>query len=149
MDKSKPKRNMSKPKNSQDKKITLSEFRSWLEGVEAMNTRTWTPSSSQWRAIRKKIDQISEDTIITAQQQRRLPSEFPSSLLPDPAPVTRFPFEDPGASVIAAMKAKRMSADAAGLPAGDNTSPRLLEHTEPAAARGVVKIPGVYESSFG
>lgn len=45
---------------STGKKITVSEFRFWLQGVEEMQDEGWTPNSQQWSKIREKIDQIVE-----------------------------------------------------------------------------------------
>lgn len=44
------------------KKITLSEFRAWLSGVEEMQSEDWFPSREQWNTIRAKIDSIEEST---------------------------------------------------------------------------------------
>lgn len=40
------------------KKLSLNEFRAWLSGVEEMQDDSWTPSASQWRTIRSKIDEV-------------------------------------------------------------------------------------------
>jgi hypothetical protein len=40
------------------KKLALNEFRAWLSGVEEMQEPDWTPSPSQWRTIRAKIDEV-------------------------------------------------------------------------------------------
>ena len=50
---------MAKVKNNS--KITLSEFRAWLSGVEEMQDDNWTPSQSQWETIRCKMDLIIGD----------------------------------------------------------------------------------------
>lgn len=48
-------------------KISLKDFKSWLQGVEDMQEEGWTPSPTQWKKIREKIDQIQE-TVITVPQ---------------------------------------------------------------------------------
>lgn len=40
------------------KKLSLGEFRAWLSGVEEMQDEEWTPSASQWRTIRAKIEEV-------------------------------------------------------------------------------------------
>lgn len=42
------------------KRVTLNEFKAWLEGVEELQDATWTPSATQWKLIRAKIDNIKE-----------------------------------------------------------------------------------------
>jgi len=41
------------------KRVTLNEFRAWLEGVEELQVKGWTPSAAQWALIRAKIDNIT------------------------------------------------------------------------------------------
>lgn len=60
---------------STDKKITVSEFRFWLQGVEEMQPEGWTPDSRQWAKIREKIDQITE-----AEQPARPPLQYPQGV---------------------------------------------------------------------
>jgi len=40
------------------KRITLVEFRAWLEGVEELQPDNWAPNAEQWKLIRAKIDSI-------------------------------------------------------------------------------------------
>ena len=42
------------------KRITLSEFRAWLQGVEELQAKGWSPNAEQWKLIRDKIDAIVE-----------------------------------------------------------------------------------------
>lgn len=41
-------------------KITVKEFKMWLQGVEEMQDEAWTPDTRQWNKIREKINQIDE-----------------------------------------------------------------------------------------
>lgn len=43
------------------KKVTYSEFLSWLEGVESMQEEGWTPNPQQWQTIREKLDTVKPD----------------------------------------------------------------------------------------
>ncbi|MDE1830607.1 MAG: hypothetical protein KGI25_09820 [Thaumarchaeota archaeon] len=67
---------MARPKQIQEKpqqpptpkkKLTLNEFRAWLSGVEEMQESDWTPSASQWRTIRAKIEEVID---VPAPRQR-------------------------------------------------------------------------------
>ncbi len=49
---------------------TLKEFQAWLDGVEELQPKGWTPDSRQWAKIRKRIANIlTEVTIPTPQMQ--------------------------------------------------------------------------------
>jgi len=51
-------------KKKSNKKVTHSEFISWLEGVESMQEENWTPNAAQWKTIREKLDTIKPDVQI-------------------------------------------------------------------------------------
>lgn len=55
------------PTTTSKKKLSLNEFRAWLSGVEEMQDESWTPSPTQWRTIRTKIEEV----IDPVQQQQR------------------------------------------------------------------------------
>lgn len=42
------------------KELSMSQFKSWLEGVEEMQDTDWHPSATQWKTIRNKFDMIVE-----------------------------------------------------------------------------------------
>ena len=44
-----------------DTKITVKEFRMWLQGVEEMQDPAWVPNPTQWARIREKINTITEE----------------------------------------------------------------------------------------
>lgn len=46
--------------DNNEKPISVREFRMWLQGVEEMQEDSWTPSPSQWKRIRAKIDSIAD-----------------------------------------------------------------------------------------
>lgn len=52
-------------------KITIKEFRMWLQGVEEMQDPAWVPNPTQWLRIREKINTIDDepDTVVVHQQQ--------------------------------------------------------------------------------
>ena len=51
---------MTKPRRSRKKKISLTEFKAWLEGVEELHPADWSPTPEQWKLIRDKIQCIVE-----------------------------------------------------------------------------------------
>ena len=53
-------------KQKKNSKISLSEFRAWLSGVEEMQDDDWAPSKTQWDTIRRKMDSIVEDETVEA-----------------------------------------------------------------------------------
>lgn len=53
------------------KRISLNEFRAWLEGVEELQANDWTPSADQWKLIRAKMNNI------VAQKQQSTPAPTP------------------------------------------------------------------------
>lgn len=40
------------------KKISLIEFKAWLDGIEEMQPEGWSPNAEQWKTIRNKFDLI-------------------------------------------------------------------------------------------
>jgi len=54
------------------KKLTVKEFRMWLEGVEEMQPEGWTPTETQWRRIREKIDQV-QDVVVAPPAVQEIP----------------------------------------------------------------------------
>jgi hypothetical protein len=43
---------------AKNKRISLLEFRAWLQGVEELQPKDWFPNLEQWRLIRAKIDAV-------------------------------------------------------------------------------------------
>jgi hypothetical protein len=48
--------------NKKSNSITVSEFKSWMSGVEDMQESGWVPSKSQWDRIKSKIALLSEES---------------------------------------------------------------------------------------
>lgn len=90
------------------KKISVEQFRAWLEGVEEMQPDGWTPNDEQWKRIRQKIDMIEEEVVVEERivsqqsyapppQQQQRPNNPPpapaggppvqSTLTPEPASI--------------------------------------------------------------
>lgn len=71
---------------SEQKNISVKEFKMWLEGVEEMQEEGWTPNSTQWVRIRDKIRIIEETTGGFVQPQFG-PRQQPVGQPPAPAPM--------------------------------------------------------------
>lgn len=72
------------------KKVTLNEFRAWLEGVEELQDDSWSPSKDQWTTIRQKIDSIIiEERIVEKIVERNIPTpaQAPSEIIPAEGPL--------------------------------------------------------------
>jgi len=50
-------------KRSKAKKITLSEFKTWLAGVQSMQPADWHPSKENWDMILDQIANITETVV--------------------------------------------------------------------------------------
>lgn len=105
---------MAKKRN---KKISLKEFRAWLEGVEELQPKDWSPSSEQWKLIRDKIKYINDaETELLSQPVREVMPTVPmrSGLAPElhmdptlpvpPPPIGGIPSGD----VVMSPEAKRL-----------------------------------------
>lgn len=46
---------------SENKKISINEFKMWLEGVEEMQEEGWVPNPTQWKRIREKLNSVIEN----------------------------------------------------------------------------------------
>ena len=49
------------PKRKPTKKMTLSEFKTWLDGVQSMQPEGWHPTGENWAMICDQIDNIIDD----------------------------------------------------------------------------------------
>jgi len=49
-----------KKKGKRRSKLTLAEFKAWLEGVEELQPENWAPNHDQWELIRSRINGIIE-----------------------------------------------------------------------------------------
>lgn len=89
---------MAKKKSTVPQNITLDQFRSWLQGVEDMQTDDWAPNADQWKVIREKIDLIvQKDELVNSTAQAPMYGNVyqppvPSYMPPLP-PVVRQPLE--------------------------------------------------------
>jgi len=68
------------------KRITLSEFRAWLQGVEELQSGGWSPNAEQWKLIRDKIDLIVESKTQVVEQQLINPQGGPRPQFQPPRP---------------------------------------------------------------
>lgn len=52
---------MAEEKSKAQRTISIREFKMWLQGVEEMQDEGWTPTATQWKRIREKIELINND----------------------------------------------------------------------------------------
>lgn len=75
-------------KEETKKKLTVTEFKTWLEGAEAFQEEEWTPDHKQWKIIRSKIDNLIEEsssqTLSFPPGMRTTPATFESALSAPP-----------------------------------------------------------------
>jgi len=64
-------------KSNKNRKISMSEFKAWLDGVEEMQPSGWVPNSEQWRTIRDKIETIEIQPNYLAQSVQQFQSAEP------------------------------------------------------------------------
>ncbi len=46
--------------STEQKPITVSEFKSWLQGIRDMLGQDWVPTAEQWKRICEKIDMLKD-----------------------------------------------------------------------------------------
>jgi len=56
--------------SNNETKLTFSEFKMWLQGVEEMQDEGWTPSPVQWKRIKEKLMLVTEKV-----QKQSIPPE--------------------------------------------------------------------------
>ena len=89
--------------------ISLSEFRSWLQGIEDMQDEGWSPDASQWIKIKQKISQIEEDSEVELEVVASTPTRplsnppsimptYPGTAMNRPAPIMQQPPQQFGAN---------------------------------------------------
>lgn len=77
------------------KKITLSEFKAWLEGIEELQPDDWSPTQEQWKKIRNKIDCIVESEPVAVAPAQQAGQRHPSDVLYSPAEQHQTPQQPP------------------------------------------------------
>lgn len=55
--------------------LTIDQFKAWLEGVEDMQGKDWVPDKEQWKKIRTKIKQLTENQTIPTLQESIIPMQ--------------------------------------------------------------------------
>lgn len=62
------------------KKLTLEEFKSWLEGLEDGQPDGWSPDKDQWAKIRERIGNIKETVIKEVVEQPPVMPPMPPAM---------------------------------------------------------------------
>ncbi len=79
---------MSNKRKTKDQTISVAEFKQWLSGVEDMQPGDWIPNSEQWKKIRAKIAQLSDEMV--AEEASILPAA-PQTYYAPPVPMPQVP----------------------------------------------------------
>ena len=103
------------------KKISLTEFNQWLEGIEEFKDRGWTPTADEWKRIRSKIKTIEEvapapqQPPAYPQMQHHQPQRTPGGFAPPPSGIP-LPPEIPSTIPESALNAQPTQAAQVGMP---------------------------------
>ena len=139
-------------KRTKAKKITLSEFKTWLAGVQSMQPADWHPSKENWDMI---LDQISNITETVVEKEVIVKQAAP---IQQPAPHGINPAVDPNNPANAAILESRRppppqtQMPPSSIPMGSRP-PATVKMGKPTGDHGglAVEIPNGddgYESSF-
>lgn len=77
---------MKKPIKKSSISLSVSEFKSWMSGVEDMQEAGWVPNKVQWERIRSKIAMLSEDCVKEDVAQPVVAPVVPAQSLPVQTP---------------------------------------------------------------
>lgn len=69
-----------------EKKVSVNEFKNWLDGVLDFQPDDWVPNAEQWKKIRDKIDQLED-----APPQVASNAQQPAMGVSEPEPVHNKP----------------------------------------------------------
>lgn len=143
-------------RKAKNTKISVSEFKKWLEGVQSMQEADWHPNAKQWSMIVTEINKIDE-TIGVVEKAPTSPTNNPaySGHLHSPTP--------PQQQIQQQIQQQTPIPTGArlDLPGNDgtkqNTQPRPRNDTllRPTTGVGTVSVPivntedGTHESAFG
>lgn len=129
---------------AKNKEVTLTEFQAWLEGVEELQAKNWSPDATQWKLIRNKIKNIVADEPIV------MTAPIPATPVPGRPGIVRAaeasvlgipPAPDVGGSGFPEkVEIAAPSAEASALLAGDASAKRKTPDLDTA--------DGNYESTF-
>ena len=83
---------------AKNKEVSLLEFQAWLEGVEELQAKDWSPDSTQWKLIRNKIKNIIIPEPVVAETPMVFPGQ-PAPAVARPAVATNIPGLPPAPEV--------------------------------------------------
>jgi hypothetical protein len=103
-------------KTKKPQKMSVSQFKMWIQGLSEFQDDDWVPNVNQWNLIRERIDLLDEEqhTVVHHQGPQYTPSlvqhvtlpatgvtTVPTVIAPS-APVQRFPAQPPQRPIIGA-----------------------------------------------
>lgn len=80
---------MAKKKSKNE--ISVSEFKSWISGIEDMQEDDWVPNKAQWIKIKAKIELLTDDYVEYAQPEQPMVNRVPNYPTYQQPPVPIYP----------------------------------------------------------
>ena len=71
------------------KKISVKEFKAWIEGIEELQPDGWAPTAEQWKIIRERINMIDDTPSGTPSAKHPLHQNVPVTNVKHPVTNTR------------------------------------------------------------
>ena len=130
-------------------KITIKEFRMWLQGVEEMQDPAWVPNPTQWQRIREKINTIEDEpeTVVVHQPVVHQAPQVAYPVPPTGVPLgNEIPGVPAGPSSLASAPYPVASLPATPPPGGLFATPEAPNM--PVRTPNIDTTNGQYQSSF-
>lgn len=106
---------------------TLKEFQAWLDGVEELQAKGWTPDKQQWAKIRKRIANIVEEPVPVMPTMNPMlvhgatppygpGPAAPTPMMPGPAPIPDYDISPAAQALLTGATGKTPDVDASAGP---------------------------------
>ena len=82
-------------KKKKTNEISVSEFKSWISGIEDMQDDDWVPNKVQWDKIKSKINLLAETVEIEATETEPQKYYQPAAQMPWPQQPPQFTPQQP------------------------------------------------------
>jgi hypothetical protein len=143
---------------TEQKQMTVSEFKSWMAGIREMNGDEWVPSAEQWKKICDKIETLKDTPTSFNQAQpaagptyRAMPPAESNVTLPMPAPQNDIPLRPAAPSMLNAAPSMpnvpRMITSPGGVPVLKGPFAQDMPG-QPIKTPSIDTTNGQYDSSF-
>lgn len=143
-------------KRTKAKKITLSEFKTWLAGVQSMQPKDWHPSKENWDMILGQIANITETVVekqVIVQPDKSVPAPVVHYDNPTLDPNNPANAQVPRAQHRPQPVPQQTQLPPSAIPMNTGRPPATVKMGKPTGDHGGVQIEikdgdGDYESSF-